>query len=52
MLLTLGERQIEVAAGEAAQFSTMVPHAFHAAGGPAELIILFDRDGQLAHAGR
>ena len=50
VLLTLGERQIEVAAGEAAQFSTMMPHAFHAAGGPAELITLFDRDGQLAHA--
>ena len=40
-----------VRAGEAAEFSTMVPHSFVAAGGPAELIMLFDRDGPLAHAG-
>ncbi|HLM19021.1 MAG TPA: XRE family transcriptional regulator [Acidimicrobiia bacterium] len=50
VLLTLGERQVEVAAGEAAEFSTMVPHAFAAIDEPAELIMLFDRDGQLAHA--
>ena len=51
VLLTLGERQVEVAAGEAAEFSTMVPHALDAVEGPAELIMLFDRDGQLAHIG-
>ena len=50
VVLTLGDRQIEVAAGEAAEFSTMLPHAFHPVGGPAELITVFDRDGQLAHA--
>jgi transcriptional regulator with XRE-family HTH domain len=51
VLLTLGERQVEVVAGEAAEFSTMVPHALDAVDGPTELIMLFDRDGQLAHIG-
>ncbi|MGH9271281.1 MAG: helix-turn-helix domain-containing protein [Ilumatobacteraceae bacterium] len=51
VLLTLGERQVEVVAGEAAEFSTMVPHALDALDEPAELIMLFDRDGQLAHIG-
>jgi hypothetical protein len=27
----------------------MTPHAFAALGGPAELIVIFDRDGQRAH---
>lgn len=50
VLLTLGERQILVRAGEAADFSTMTPHAFDCHEGPAEVITIFDRDGQLAHA--
>jgi len=47
--LLLGEREIAVEAGEAAEFATMTPHAFAAVGGPAELIMIFDRDGQRAH---
>lgn len=47
--LTLGERQITVQTGEAAQFGTMTPHVLAAADGPAELIVIFDRDGQRAH---
>lgn len=47
--LTLGERTIVVGAGEAAEFSTMTPHAIHALEGPAELVMVFDRDGQRAH---
>lgn len=47
--LTLGERTILVGAGEAAEFDTMVPHLFEADGGPAEIVSLFDRDGQRAH---
>lgn len=47
--LWLGERQIDVEAGEAAEFATMVPHAITAPDGPAELIMVFDRDGQRAH---
>lgn len=49
VLLRLGERRIEVAAGEAAEFSTMTPHAISALGGTAELIMIFDREGQRAH---
>lgn len=50
--LQLGEREIDVAAGEAAEFSTMTPHAMRAVDGPAELVMLFDRDGQRAHVHR
>jgi quercetin dioxygenase-like cupin family protein len=47
--LSLGERDITVEAGESAEFSTMTPHAVAAIDGPAELIMIFDRDGQRAH---
>jgi transcriptional regulator with XRE-family HTH domain len=47
--LQLGERVILVEAGQAAQFSTMSPHAVTAADGPAEIIVIFDRDGRRAH---
>lgn len=47
--LWLGERQIDVDTGEAAEFATMVPHTITAQGGTAELIMVFDRDGQRAH---
>ena len=47
--LLLGEREIMVETGEAAEFATMTPHAFTATDGPAELIMIFDRDGQRAH---
>lgn len=49
VLLTLGDREITVETGEAAEFGTMTPHATRALGGPAELIMIFDRDGQRAH---
>jgi quercetin dioxygenase-like cupin family protein len=47
--LVLGEREIVVEAGEAAEFATMTPHALAAIDGPAELIMIFDRDGHRAH---
>lgn len=47
--LWLGDRQIDVDAGEAAEFATMTPHAITAVDGPAQLIMVFDRDGQRAH---
>jgi len=50
--LTLGEREIIVETGEAAEFGTMTPHAFSAIDGPAELIGIFDRDGHRAHVHR
>lgn len=47
--LTLGEREIEVRSGEAAEFSTMTPHAVSAIDRPAELVMVVDRDGERAH---
>ena len=47
--LLLGERTILVHAGEAAEFSTMIPHAFGAHGGPAEILCILDHDGQRTH---
>ncbi len=47
--LQLGDREIMVETGEAAEFATMTPHALAASDDPAELIMIFDRDGQRAH---
>lgn len=47
--LHLGERVIVVEAGQAAQFSTMVPHAIVAQGGPVEILTVLDHDGERAH---
>lgn len=49
VILLLGERAIRVEAGQAAEFSTMVPHAFGADGGPAEIIAILDPDGERSH---
>lgn len=49
VMLLLGDREITVEAGEAAEFATMTPHAFAAVDEPAELISIFDRDGHHAH---
>jgi transcriptional regulator with XRE-family HTH domain len=47
--LLLGERVLLVESGHAASFSTMVPHAFGAVGGPAEILAILDHDGQRTH---
>jgi quercetin dioxygenase-like cupin family protein/DNA-binding XRE family transcriptional regulator len=47
--LLLGDRELVVETGEAAEFATMTPHAIAAIDGPAEVIMIFDRDGQRAH---
>jgi transcriptional regulator with XRE-family HTH domain len=49
VVLVLGERTILVEAGQAAEFSTMIPHAFGAHDGPAEILCIFDHDGQRTH---
>ena len=52
VMLRLGERTILVRAGEAAEFSTMVPHAFGAAHGrPAEVLFILDHTGERTHLG-
>ena len=48
-MLLLGERTILVEAGEAAEFSTMTPHAIGAHGGPVEILCILDHDGQRIH---
>jgi hypothetical protein len=40
---------IRVEAGQAAEFSTMVPHAFGSDGGPAEIIVIVNSDGERSH---
>lgn len=48
--LRLGERLIIVEAGDAAEFSTMIPHAIGAHGGiPVEVLTILTNDGQHAH---
>ena len=47
--LILGERAIRVETGQAAEFSTMIPHAIKAHGGPTEILVILDHDGQRAH---
>lgn len=47
--LRLGERTILVEAGQAAEFSTMIPHAFGAYEGPVEILCILDPAGEQAH---
>jgi transcriptional regulator with XRE-family HTH domain len=49
--LRLGERTILVGTNEAAEFSTMIPHAFGAHGGPAEVLCILDHEGERSHLG-
>ena len=51
VVLRLGDRTIEVEAGQAAEFSTMVPHAFGTDSGPAEIIAILDPHGERSHLG-
>lgn len=47
--LLLGDRTLYVSEGQAAEFSTMTPHAVLAHKRPAEIITIFDRTGHNAH---
>lgn len=47
--LVLGDRRILVETGQAAEFSTMIPHAFGAHEGPAEILGILDQDGRRTH---
>lgn len=50
MRLVLGEHDVVLAAGEAAEFDTRVPHWFGAAGeGPVEFLSLFGPQGERMH---
>ncbi|GAB2578051.1 XRE family transcriptional regulator [Streptomyces capparidis] len=48
--LILGERDLVLAPGEAAEFDTRLPHWMGSAdGAPVELLVLFGRQGERAH---
>ena len=47
--LLLGDREIFVETGQAAEFATMTPHWIGAHGGPVELLSIFDLNGEKAH---
>jgi transcriptional regulator with XRE-family HTH domain len=47
--LQLGDRVILVHEGQAAEFSTMVPHAVGPHGGPVEVLTILDHDGERSH---
>ncbi|WP_166997454.1 helix-turn-helix domain-containing protein [Paramicrobacterium fandaimingii] len=48
-LVHIGDHSHVVEAGEAAEFSTLVPHLIEARGGPVDILTIFDRDGERAH---
>jgi transcriptional regulator with XRE-family HTH domain len=50
--LVLGDRELLIQAGQAAQFSTAEPHWHGAYGGPVEALLIFDRHGEQAHVRR
>ncbi|MEU6742708.1 XRE family transcriptional regulator [Streptosporangium sandarakinum] len=48
-ILMLGHRRFRIETNQAAEFPTMVPHAIGAAGGPCEIMGIFDRDARRGH---
>ncbi|WP_085915663.1 MULTISPECIES: helix-turn-helix domain-containing protein [Pseudonocardia] len=48
-ILALGERRLRVETNQAAEFPTMLPHAIGSAGGPVDVLIVFDRDARRGH---
>ena len=48
-VLLLGNRRLRVETNQSAEFPTMLPHAIGVEGGPAETLIIFDRDARRGH---
>ncbi|PXY33689.1 XRE family transcriptional regulator [Prauserella coralliicola] len=48
-ILLLGHRRFRVEANQAAEFPTMLPHAIGTAGGPCEILGIFDREARRGH---
>ncbi|MFC5236244.1 XRE family transcriptional regulator [Pseudonocardia zijingensis] len=48
-VLLLGNRRLRVETNQAAEFPTMLPHAIGTAGGPCEILGIFDRDARRGH---
>ncbi|MCO1656428.1 helix-turn-helix domain-containing protein [Pseudonocardia humida] len=51
-ILLLGNRRLRVETNQSAEFPTMLPHAIGTAGGPTEILGIFDRDARRGHQGR
>ncbi|CAN5298054.1 XRE family transcriptional regulator [soil metagenome] len=48
--LVLGEQELTLGAGEAAEFDTRIPHSLAATGaGPAEILSIFSKEGKRIH---
>lgn len=48
-ILLLGNRRLRVEANQAAEFPTMLPHAIGTAGGPCDVLGIFDREARRGH---
>jgi transcriptional regulator with XRE-family HTH domain len=48
-LLLLSDRRLRVETNQAAEFPTMLPHAIGTAGGPCEILGIFDREARRGH---
>jgi transcriptional regulator with XRE-family HTH domain len=48
-VLLLGHRRLRVETNQAAEFPTMLPHAIGTAGGPCEILGIFDREARRGH---
>ncbi|GCD95817.1 transcriptional regulator [Embleya hyalina] len=48
-ILMLGHRRFRIETNQAAEFPTMLPHAIGTAGGPCEILGIFDRDARRGH---
>ena len=51
-LLILGDRRYRLETNQSAEFPTMLPHAIGAAGGPCEVLGIYDRDARRGHQTR
>ncbi|WP_170166438.1 XRE family transcriptional regulator [Lentzea atacamensis] len=51
-ILLLGNRRLRVEANQAAEFPTMLPHAIGTAGGPCDVLGIFDREARRGHRDR
>lgn len=49
LTLLLGERRYRVGTNQSAEFDTMLPHAFGAEGGPADVLMLVDPEARKGH---
>ena len=48
-ILMLGHRSFRLETNQAAEFPTMMPHAIGTAGGPCDILGIFDRDARRSH---